>query len=134
MYLLDTNALIILMFGNVAEAKLSNVTLDLMEKEDKLYISEISLWEIAIKVKLQKLDITQPVTWIAEQCRANGIDTIPVTVEQFAETTKLPLFKEHGDPFDRLIICVARMRGLKLITTDEKISRHREDYCLEVLS
>ena len=36
MYLLDTNALIILMFGNVANAKLSNETLGLMEKEDKL--------------------------------------------------------------------------------------------------
>ncbi|MBP5607423.1 MAG: type II toxin-antitoxin system VapC family toxin [Lachnospiraceae bacterium] len=134
MYLLDTNALIILMFGNVANAKLSNETLGLMEKEDKLYISEISLWEIAIKVKLQKLDITQPVTWIAEQCRANGIDTIPVSVEQFAETMKLPLLKDHGDPFDRLIICVAKMKGLKLITTDGKILGHKEEYCLEALS
>ena len=42
MLLLDTNALIILMFGNVANSSLSPESMKLLEDSDELYVSDIS--------------------------------------------------------------------------------------------
>jgi len=36
----------------------------------------------------------------------------------------LPRFKDHGDPFDRLIICQALSEKLPIITSDGKMSRY----------
>ncbi len=134
MYLLDTNALLILMFGEVTSAELSKGTIDVLQNTDELFVSEISLWEIAIKVKIGKLVISQSVNQMANKCRENGIRFIPVTIDQFDKTLDLPLIADQRDPFDRLIVAVAKLNGLTVISTDEKMYVHRDDYGISVLS
>jgi len=36
----------------------------------------------------------------------------------------LPRYKDHGDPFDRLIICQALSEKLPIITSDGKMNRY----------
>lgn len=133
MLLLDTNALIIMMFGNVANGKLSRDAIEKMENAEKIFVSEISFWEIAIKVKIGKLNINKPIGWIVSQCRSNGIETIPVTIEQFEETMNIPLCNDHADPFDRLILAVTRLNGMTLISTDLKMQKHKDEYNVNVI-
>ena len=133
MLLLDTNALIILLFGDVANSSLSSESMKSLEESDELYVSDISFWEMAIKIRINKLDINKPLNWIVDQCRMNGIKPIPVTVEQFAGTMELPFFKDHADPFDRLIISVAKMNNLTLVSTDEKMKMHKDEYGVSVI-
>ena len=131
--LLDTNALIILLFGEVTAASLSDGTKTELENAESLFLSEISLWEMAIKIKLKKLDINQSIQWIANKCRENGITLIPVTVEQIDGTLSLPLMADHHDPFDRLIVTVAKQNKLTLVSTDEKMRNHQSDYGIAVV-
>lgn len=133
MYLLDTNALIILCYGEVTTASLSKESMDILENSDELYLSEISLWEIAIKIKINKLDIKDSIEDIAEKCRESGIQMIPVSVEQFGATMRLPFVQSHPDPFDRLIISVAKMNDLTLVTTDKKIESNKDPYGISVI-
>ena len=66
MYLLDTNALIILMFGDVTDAKLSEDALKAMTESEELYLSVVSLWEIAIKMKIGKINILHFLLFLQE--------------------------------------------------------------------
>ncbi|MBO4904958.1 MAG: type II toxin-antitoxin system VapC family toxin [Lachnospiraceae bacterium] len=131
--LLDTNALIIMMFGEIANSSLSSETIKMMEEADELYVSDISFWEMAIKIKIGKLSISQPLEWIVNQCKDNGISTIPVTIDQIAKTMELPLFKDHTDPFDRLIISVGKLNDLTLISTDGVIRDHYTEYGIDMM-
>ena len=134
MYLLDTNALIILMFGNVTAANLSTETMGILEESDAIYASEASLWEIAIKMKIGKLSINESVYQITEKCRKEGVQFIPMTIGQIDKTLDLPLLADHRDPFDRLIAAVAKTNGLTLISTDDKMRVHQGDYGIKVIS
>lgn len=134
MYLLDTNALIILMFGEVTTANLSSEGRKILEESDELYASEISLWEMAIKIKIGKLGINMSVYRIASKCREAGIRFIPVTVSQFDKTLDLPLYGDHKDPFDRLIVAVAKLNGMTVISTDVHMQSHQNDYEIKIIS
>ena len=92
MYLLDTNALIILLHDELADAGLRMETRQIMLTEDKLYLSWVSLWEMAIKMKLGKLAIEGTITEIVDACLEQGIEIIPVKVEHIDETLALPHF------------------------------------------
>ena len=131
--LLDTNALIILLFGEVTTASLSDSTKTELENAENLFLSEISLLEMSIKIKLGKLEIKQSVQWIADKCREYGITLIPLTIEQMDETLSLPLLADHHDPFDRLIVAVAKQNKLTLVSTDEKMRVHQNEYGITVM-
>ena len=88
---------------------------------------------MAIKIKLNKLDINQSVQWIADKCREYGITLIPVTIEQMDGTLGLPLMEDHHDPFDRLIVTVAKQNKLTLVSTDEKMHNYQNDYGITVV-
>ena len=76
MYLLDTNALIILMFGDVTDARLSDEAMDILQNSDELCLCVVSLWEIAIKIKIGKLNIRNTIQDLAK-CRIRGLFLLP---------------------------------------------------------
>ena len=78
MFLLDTNALIILMYGEVADGKLSKESLNTMATEERLFVSVVSLWEMAIKIKLGKLLIKGTISDIEKKCKDRGVEIIPM--------------------------------------------------------
>lgn len=61
-----------------------------------------SVWEIAIKMKLNKLQIKSDFNKITDFCIDNQTDILPITFEHILELNKLDF--HHRDPFDRLII------------------------------
>ncbi|MCI5149859.1 MAG: type II toxin-antitoxin system VapC family toxin [Candidatus Electrothrix sp. MAN1_4] len=103
--LLDTCAFLWFIGGS---ERLSRPARDLIEDFDNnLYLSMASLWEIAIKINIGKLELAQPfAALIPEQLEEHRIKLL-----------YLPL--HHRDPFDRLIIAQAICEKLPIISCDQ---------------
>ena len=87
-------------------------------------LSAASIWEVAIKFKLGKLDI-DPRT-LLEAVREANIRLLAVAPEHGAATVDLPML--HSDPFDRLLIAQARQEKLRLLTADQRIGLYRAHF------
>ena len=114
-YLLDTHTLIWFIEG---DARLSAYARQLIEDEgNELFISIASLWEMAIKVSIGKLNLTQPFeTLFPSQLEANSIEITDISVNHLKEVSRLPF--HHRDPFDRLMIAQAKVEGFPIISVD----------------
>lgn len=114
-YLLDTNAL--LWFLN-DDKKLSHRVRQLIESSNhESFCSIASLWEIAVKTRLGKLDLDEPFEQMfPEQLHLNHIEILDSTVDSLIKLTILPF--HHRAPFDRLIIAQGLVEGLPIISVD----------------
>ncbi len=85
-------------------------------------ISVVSLWEIAVKVQIGKLEAPDDAAFYQEHIRALNAETLAMGVRHSAGLFKLPML--HTDPFDRLLIAQAREEDLTLVTRDKDIKRY----------
>lgn len=92
----------------------------LMVEAESIFVSAASIWEIAIKVRLGKLqaDIDELIANIEPA----GLLELPVTSRHSAQVASLPLL--HGDPFDRMLIAQAISEPLYLITADSQLPQY----------
>src|SRR5437016_5531042 len=113
--LLDTHALIWFLNNS---ANLSAIARAAIEATDNFVsVSVVSLWEIAIKVKLGKLTLPAPFEQLfPEQLVTNEIACLPIEIADLYRLANLEF--HHRDPFDRLIAAQALARGLTLISRD----------------
>ncbi len=88
--------------------------------------SVVNLWEIQIKSRLGKLDLTMPLgtihDWIVDQ---EGWALLPVRWPHIRRLDVLP--SPHKDPFDRLLIAQALEEQLSLVSVDEQVRRYPLD-------
>jgi len=113
--LLDTHAFLWFLED---DARLSASARTLIADGDNdIYLSIGSLWEMAIKISLGKLSISQPFeSFIPEQLAINRIDLLHIAVEHAARLTALPF--HHRDPFDRLLIAQALTADMPIVGAD----------------
>ena len=119
-YLLDTCAWLRLL--NEPET-LSDAASTVLSGSDvsTVGLSSISIWEVAKKESLGKLELKQASqTWLREACAVKGVDTIPLSHEIVWDSCHLP-GEFHRDPADQIITATARILDLTLITADKKI-------------
>ncbi len=84
-------------------------------------LSAISVWEVAKKVSLGKLQMSVPIRdWIMKATRSPFIDLVPLSIDVSLESTMLP-DAFHRDPADQMIVATARYLDLVLLTVDKKI-------------
>lgn len=84
---------------------------------NEIVVSMASLWEMAIKISLGKLQIGQPYdTFIPQQLALNSIGVLDISVNHTAEILNLPF--HHRDPFDRLLIAQAHVEQIAIISVD----------------
>jgi len=107
--------------------RLSALALEIItteEKQNGLLISAISVWEIAVKVSVGKLILPIPLEQWYEQARQYpGVVVEPLDPLDAIASTQLP-GEFHKDPADRILIAIARRRGLSLLSRDEKIAAY----------
>lgn len=89
-----------------------------------VFISAVSIWEMAIKKALGKLNAPEGVEDAVEDERFIGL---PVSLHHAARASALP--PHHRDPFDRMLIAQAQTEGLILVSGDGMFER----YGIEVL-
>lgn len=88
-----------------------------------MFVSIASLWEIAIKQSIGKLEIDESIEKIASVCRDKDIQIIGIRPDQIEVIKTLPDI--HKDPFDRLLIAQATVDNLTIITRDTKIAQYK---------
>ena len=117
-YLLDTHTLI-WYFEN--DVKLSHEAEALIDNpKNTIYVSSASLWEIAIKIGLNKLAVDFDELLVKVE-QAEFL-VVQAKNEHLKEIILLPQI--HKDPFDRLLISTAKIEKMILITADENISKY----------
>lgn len=83
-----------------------------------------SLWEVAIKISIDKLDLATDWRAIVDrEMLVNGIRWIPIHPEHCVRVAGLPFL--HRDPFDRLLIAQAQVEGMVLLTADDRFAPYQ---------
>ncbi len=86
------------------------------------YASVASLWEIAIKTRLGKLDPGMALEDLAGYLEAIGLTILPI------ERRHAVCFVEPEpptrDPFDRMLLAQCEVEGLRLATIDRTLAAH----------
>ena len=96
--------------------------------DNKLYLSTVSCWEIALKVSLGKLNLKgDPEVFIPQQRIKHAVDLLPLGEKASLYINKIP--KIHRDPFGRMLVSQAICHDLSIITPDKMIG----DYDAKVL-
>jgi len=104
--------------------QLSNPARELFaDPANKVYLSAVSTWEIAIKHALGRLPLPEPPgRFIPEQRQQHSVEALPLEEEATLYLGRLPNY--HNDPFDRMLICQAIMHGLVILTPDELVTQY----------
>lgn len=121
MFLLDTCALLWFLHD---DPMLPDEIANRIEESKNVYLSIASLWEIAIKKTIKKLEIPENVKELEMKCDEKNISILPIKTEYLEKIQNLPMI--HSDPFDRLIMATAIEEGLTLLTNDGKIKKYQE--------
>ena len=118
MIVLDTSALL---YWTLDPAKLSFNASRAIEGAEKVVVSSISVWEIALKVKHRKLTIPLPMAeYVAFLNRIDVLEILAVDVQGWLDN--LDLAWEHRDPADRTIVALAARFDCPLLTSDGLIA------------
>jgi PIN domain nuclease of toxin-antitoxin system len=114
MIVLDTSALI---FWTLDSAKLSAKAADIIASSDRIALSAISIWEVGIKAKQQKLTLPFSLREYTDRIKyVNKVVIVPVDERIWIKSLELDW--EHRDPADRVIAATASLLECPLITSD----------------
>lgn len=115
--LLDTHALL---WWRSDTAKLRPETYAMISNGDRpVLVSHATLWEIAIKTALGKLEVPDD---LVQLCHQDDFILLPVDLPHIAALRDLPQL--HRDPFDRMLVAQARVEGLTLVTNNANMMRY----------
>lgn len=113
-YIVDTQCLIWFFEGNPAlDSKAKSVIED---PSTNIFMSIAALWEIAIKISIGKLILSQPLEVLIARLSVDDIHILNIDPAHILELLTLTYF--HKDPFDRIMIAQAIKEGLTVITSD----------------
>jgi PIN domain nuclease of toxin-antitoxin system len=103
----------------------TDVALFIADPNNLIFVSAVSIWEIAIKYRLGKVDAppfsgTDAIGYFREA----GYLTLEMTAAHGAYVETLPLL--HGDPFDRLLVAQALSEPMRLVSRDPKVAAYSD--------
>ncbi|MDP2795714.1 MAG: type II toxin-antitoxin system VapC family toxin [Sulfurisoma sp.] len=114
--LLDTH---IALWWFTADERLPEPERDLI-RSSRCHISLVSLWEVAIKHRLDKLPVS-PRDFLGAIEDA-AIRLLPIQPAHIVATTELPM--RHKDPFDRLLVAQSMTETMALLTADAQVAAY----------
>lgn len=117
--LLDTH---VFLWAVAGSAQLKPPTRRLIQDADEVYVSAASIWEVAIKARLGKIDANPHE--LAAAIESSGFMELAVTARHAAGVADLA--PHHNDPFDRLLISQALSEPLRLLTADELLVKYSD--------
>lgn len=122
--LLDTHAWL---WWVAVDSRLSprvRTAIDKARKQNNLWLSMISIWEVAKKVEKRQLAFDRPLDqWLDAATSMEGLRLWELTPPILVQSCQLPQ-PFHGDPADQIIVATARHHGAVLVTKDERIRRY----------
>ncbi len=127
--LLDTH---VALWATFDRSRLPQKAATLIESSaDAVFVSVISIWEIAIKHALRRGspgDMPVPAPEARADFESAGFKLLPVTAEHALGVGRLPI--RHGDPFDRMLVAQALHEPLTLVTHDKRVASYSNSFLL----
>ncbi len=118
--LLDTHIWIWYLEAN--SSQMSRQLTSLLERtgtDNRLLVSDISYWEVAVKAAKGKLTLSVDVAvWLARASAAPGIRFHPIDRDVLLLSTRLA-GTAHNDPADRMLLATAQLNNVPLVTADK---------------
>ena len=100
----------------------ATVTRRVRNEAEVVFVSRASLWEIAIKVSTGRLRMD--IAKFAGNVGKHGFVWLDIKNEHLLAVAVLPVFDDHRDPFDRLLVAQSQTEPLVLLTADSKLARY----------
>ena len=118
--LLDTHAAIWFFEG---DKRLPQTAIDaICNLDNMIYVSIASLWEVAIKLGIDKLTFDDGFDGFVDAIHKNEFALLEIEPEHIKETMNLPHI--HRDPFDRMLIAQANLDDMAIMTIDANIIKY----------
>ena len=89
------------------------------DQDNKIIVSAVSAWEIAIKKALGKLSSPDN---LKEMIADAEFELMPIDYEHVWQVKDLP--SHHRDPFNRLLVSQATVENLTLVTRDSYLEAY----------
>ena len=113
--LLDTHAFLYFIAGGAELSSVARATIE--NPSHRRFLSIASLWEIAIQVSIQKLEVGMTMSeLVTREVRGNAIEILHIEPPHLDYLSSLPF--HHKDPFDRLIIAQSFSEDIPIVTKD----------------
>ena len=122
-YLIDTHTFLWFTEGS-SELSIKAKNL-IKDKNNEIFISIGSLWEISIKTATGKLEIAGSYDLIIEDVTENEMEILPINFAHTVIQNQLPF--HHRDPFDRIIASQAIVENMDFISIDAIFDTYFED-------
>ena len=121
-WLLDTH---VLLWALGEPDRLDAATAALLEDAaNEVWFSAASIWEIAIKAQLGRIDFTVRPSEIMQAALQTGFTELAIRSDAAALVADLPPY--HRDPFDRLLVAQAMAEPMRLLTADPLLPPYSE--------
>ena len=121
MIVLDTHVFVWLIEGSPRLGPGAKARVEDEARTDRVGISAITPWEIALLVVKGRLHLSMDVgVWLDRALRTAGVELCPIEPSIALDAVRLP-GDLHADPADRFLIATARHWSTALVTADAKI-------------
>ena len=121
--LLDTHTFLQYYSGSPELSDQARQCLD--DTKNDFWVSIASLWEIAIKNSIGKLDLDKSFDDFCKDVVEKGFIFLPVDIAHIIKSAKLPF--HHRDPFDRIIVAQAISENLDFVSKDDIMELYLEN-------
>lgn len=126
-YLIDTQ---ILIWTLINPEKLTEKTKQILQ-HNEIFVSQISLFEIAIKQKIGKLtELALSIKLLSQFIEEDNFNILAISINHLEAYNLVPLLANHRDPFDRLLLAIAISEDIPIISADTNFNYYESQICL----
>jgi len=124
--LLDTHTFI---WATLQTNNLSKKSKEIISnRSNEICVSTVSFWEISLKTKINKFSFKDiNINDFPKYARNMGFTIMDMQENETITFHKLPLKKNHKDPFDRMLIWQAITKNMTMISKDELFEQYKKD-------
>ena len=115
--LVDTHLLLWWLAGRPVSRRAGELIRD---PANVLYASAASLWEVAVKSSLGKIEVEPGA--LLDALGKNGFEPMAVSWRHAARVAELPM--HHRDPFDRMLVAQSLSESVPLLTGDKALAAY----------
>ena len=128
MILLDTQLILWWCYSQQCLPK--QVIVEIANNQSKLYVSELSLFEIILKKRAGKLNFEKYTNIVdfSNSIQSKGFNLLPIKQHHFVQHETLEKHKHHKDPYDQLLIAQSRAESMRFLTSDKLLKDYGAEY------